>query len=288
MSTLGASGSWPMSPSAGGGGGERAGAPTGLPGLAVPPTDVPETGGRRAGAVPTTNRASDRPGQHGGAGVGGPRRRPCASRAGNADLAPHDAADAAGYPASAGGDAAGTGRGRLLPATLSHLRHRRDRCRDSPACRCLSRPQVRTLAAWLREHPGVEIVCRDGAAGYADAVHQALPDALQVGDRWHIWHNFAETARKEVAVHSGCWASASRVRRLDGGTTTTLTRWHQVHDLLDAGVGLGECARRLNLALNTVKRYARIDKPEQMRRAPQYLTLQARPAAAQPPGHSPA
>lgn len=45
-----------------------------------------------------------------------------------------------------------------------------------------------TLAAWLREHPGVEIVCRDGAAGYADAVQQALPDALQVGDRWHIWH----------------------------------------------------------------------------------------------------
>jgi hypothetical protein len=71
-------------------------------------------------------------------------------------------------------------------------------------------------------------------------------------------------------VHNGCWADASRVRELDGGTTTTLARWHQVHDLLDAGVGLGECARRLNLALNTVKRYARIDKPERIRRAPQY------------------
>lgn len=127
-----------------------------------------------------------------------------------------------------------------------------------------------TLAAWLREHPGVQVVCRDGAAGYADAVHQALPDALQVGDRWHIWHNFAQAVGKEVAVHSGCWASASRVRRLDGGKTTTLARWQQVHDLLDAGVGLLECARRLNLALNTVKRYARVDKPEQMRRAPQY------------------
>nr|WP_192764531.1 ISL3 family transposase [Actinomadura algeriensis] len=127
-----------------------------------------------------------------------------------------------------------------------------------------------TLAAWLREHPGVEVVCRDGAAGYAEAVHQALPGALQVGDRWHIWHNFAQAAGKEVAVHSGCWASASRVRSLDGGKTTTLARWHQVHDLLDAGVGLLECARRLNLALNTVKRYARVDEPEQMRRAPQY------------------
>jgi transposase len=127
-----------------------------------------------------------------------------------------------------------------------------------------------TLAAWLREHPGVQIVCRDGAAGYAEAVRQVLPDALQVGDRWHIWHNFAQAAGKEVAVHSGCWASASRVRKFDGGRTTTLARWQQVHDLLNAGVGLLECARRLNLALNTVKRYARIDKPEQMRRAPQY------------------
>ncbi|GAA4238080.1 hypothetical protein GCM10022254_52480 [Actinomadura meridiana] len=127
-----------------------------------------------------------------------------------------------------------------------------------------------TLAAWLRKHPGVQVVCRDGAAGYADAVHQTLPDALQVGDRWHIWHNFAQAAGKEVSVHSGCWASASRVRKLDGGRTTTLARWQQVHDLLDAGVGLLECARRLNLALNTVKRYARVDKPTQMRRAPQY------------------
>jgi Transposase len=101
-------------------------------------------------------------------------------------------------------------------------------------------------------------------------VRQAPPDAVQVGDRWHIWHNFAQAAGKEVAVHSGCWATASRVRKLDGGKITTLQRWHQVHDLLDAGVGLLECARRLNLALNTVKRYARIAEPAQMRRAPQH------------------
>ncbi|MFC4906853.1 hypothetical protein ACFPCY_05945, partial [Actinomadura gamaensis] len=60
------------------------------------------------------------------------------------------------------------------------------------------------------------------------------------------------------------------MRKLNGGTTTALQRWQQVHDLLEAGVGLLECARRLNLALNTVKRHARIDKPERMRRAPQY------------------
>jgi transposase len=57
-----------------------------------------------------------------------------------------------------------------------------------------------TLAAWLREHPGVEIVCRDGAAGYAEAVRQALPDALQVGDRWHIWHVRREALIDRVGV----------------------------------------------------------------------------------------
>jgi len=44
----------------------------------------------------------------------------------------------------------------------------------------------------------------------------------------------------------------------------------QVHDLLDKGVGLLECAIRLNLALNTVKRYARVSEPERLVRAPQY------------------
>jgi hypothetical protein len=51
---------------------------------------------------------------------------------------------------------------------------------------------------------------------------------------------------------------------------TTLERWHQVHDLLEKGVGLLECARRLQLALNTIKRYARADRPERMLRVPKY------------------
>lgn len=32
-----------------------------------------------------------------------------------------------------------------------------------------------TLEAWLREHPGVEVVCRDGSATYAEAIRRALP-----------------------------------------------------------------------------------------------------------------
>ncbi|MFJ2033580.1 ISL3 family transposase, partial [Streptosporangium sp. NPDC087985] len=39
------------------------------------------------------------------------------------------------------------------------------------------------LEAWLRTHPGVEIVCRDGSGAYGEAIRRALPDAVQVSDR---------------------------------------------------------------------------------------------------------
>ncbi|MFD9223532.1 ISL3 family transposase [Streptomyces sp. NPDC060064] len=121
-----------------------------------------------------------------------------------------------------------------------------------------------TLEAWLREHPGIEVVCRDGSATYAEAIRRALPDAVQVGDRWHVWHNLCEAALSEVKAHSSCWATVLDAPLYDGPRAqTTLERWHQVHDLL-------ECARRLQLALNTVKRYARADRPERMLRVPKY------------------
>ena len=125
------------------------------------------------------------------------------------------------------------------------------------------------VEAWLRAHPGVEVVTRDGSGAYGEAVRSALPYAVQCGDRWHLWHLLGEAAAKEVAAHSACWAEGAPLPE-GKRAETTRERWQQVRDLRSQGVGLLDCSRRLGLALNTVKRYDRADAPEKLRRAAQY------------------
>jgi transposase len=128
---------------------------------------------------------------------------------------------------------------------------------------------AQVVAQWLRARPGVEVVCRDGSTAYAQAVREALPHAVQVADRWHLWHGLCDAVCKEVAAHSACWATATGLR--EGKLAeTTLQRWQQIHTLLGAGVGLLDCSRRLGLALNTVKRYARAATPDRIQRVPRY------------------
>jgi transposase len=122
---------------------------------------------------------------------------------------------------------------------------------------------------WLRAHPGVKVVTRDGSGAYGEAVRSALPDAVQVSDRWHLWHGLSEAAAKEVAAHSACWADGAPLQE-GRRAETTRERWQQVHDLRSQGVGLLDCSRRLGLSLNTVKRYDRAEEPGKLRRAAQY------------------
>ncbi|NMH98763.1 ISL3 family transposase [Pseudonocardia sp. K10HN5] len=142
-----------------------------------------------------------------------------------------------------------------------------------------------TLAAWLRDRPGIEVVCRDGSAAYAEAIAQGAPEAVQVSDRWHLWHGLGAAVEKIVIAHATCWRREPAAR---GAATTTApptralgertrARHAAVHELLGQGVGLLECARRLGWALNTVKRYARAATAEELVRPPRYGTTLVHP-----------
>jgi len=69
-----------------------------------------------------------------------------------------------------------------------------------------------TVEAWLRAHPQVEVVARDRNGGYGSAIANALPEAVQVADRWHLLENVG------AAFLSAVQSSMPAIRKAIGST----------------------------------------------------------------------
>lgn len=53
-----------------------------------------------------------------------------------------------------------------------------------------------SLAEWLAEHPGVEIITRDRSGEYAQGATRGAPEAIQVADRFHLLQNLTEVLKR--------------------------------------------------------------------------------------------
>lgn len=56
--------------------------------------------------------------------------------------------------------------------------------------------EASTVAAWLRQHPSIEIVSRDRGQTYIEGVTAGAPQATQVADRFHLLRNLLEVLTK--------------------------------------------------------------------------------------------
>jgi transposase len=156
--------------------------------------------------------------------------------------------------------------------------------------------EAASFEAWLKAHPGATVICRDRAGNYAEGARAGAPDAIQVADRWHLWHNLAEYAGKTVAAHRGCLkdqpggeapgpadtleqeppgqaeqeppGQAEGVQVPPDGfldacgrerrlVARTRERYAEIHRRLDAGDSLSGISRATGLDRKTVQRFAR-------------------------------
>ena len=69
-----------------------------------------------------------------------------------------------------------------------------------------------SVAAWLRAHPGIEVIARDRADVFAEGARAGAPQAQHVLDRFHLLRNLSVALRAIVAHHHGVIRAVGRAR----------------------------------------------------------------------------
>ncbi|MBF4135791.1 transposase [Streptomyces albidoflavus] len=145
--------------------------------------------------------------------------------------------------------------------------------------------EASSLAEWLAKRPGIEVICRGRAPLFAEGATAWAPQAVQVADRWHLWHHLGQAAERAVAHHRQClrvlipepagketddptppedpppspWKSDRFANRIRARHVT-------VHALLEAGHSRRSIGRRLHMTHRTVTSLADAARPEDLLR----------------------
>lgn len=133
-----------------------------------------------------------------------------------------------------------------------------------------------TVARWLKEHPGTQIISRDRASSYAEAARKTAPQTVQVADRWHLLNNLSEALRAALEPHRRIMAQSAQISQLlhsteappvpQGSAASAITTkqenrerrhalYQQVKNLIERGVSQSDVARQLGVSLRTVQRW---------------------------------
>jgi transposase len=132
------------------------------------------------------------------------------------------------------------------------------------------------FAAWLRERPAPEIICRDRAGCYADGARQGAPTAVQVADRYHLLANLGAMVERLTTQHARCWeddpvelaplpipAPAAPTTPVGGGIQQRhRTRYEQIQTLVERRMTITAIGQRLHLDRKTVRKFARANSAE--------------------------
>ena len=134
-----------------------------------------------------------------------------------------------------------------------------------------------TLVAWLKAHPGIEIVSRDRSNEYIAAITAGAPQAVQVADRWHLLRNLSDALIRLLEKHVKALRQAARhvqgdpvsdeqpefttQTQIAQPVTVRQLRFSEVKRLAAEGYSQRAIARHLHIGRNTVRRYLASDEP---------------------------
>ncbi|WP_258308847.1 ISL3 family transposase [Streptomyces sp. NWU339] len=136
---------------------------------------------------------------------------------------------------------------------------------------------LETFAAWLREHPGAQVVCRDCATAYTRAIREAAPEAIEVADRWHLLQSLSAAVEETCHQHRDCLRKHAEEETVTEGAEVapmllppaelprtqiierTRHRYEDIHRLLEKRWTISAIARRLDLDRETVRRFRGTD-----------------------------